>query len=329
MSDRKKCLLTGATGHVGYAILLELLSRGADVTILLRKKNQLFDGLACDTAFGDVTDPGSLAAAFRGMDTVYHVAGSVEIGKGREERTWAINFEGTKNVLRACRACGVRRLVYMSTVDALKPLPEGETMVEQTHFAPDELVGAYAKSKAAATQYLLDNHGGTEVVILHPSACTGPYDFKGSSMGEGLKMFMSGRFPVTMNFGAYNFVDVRDVAKGTVAAAEKGRDGACYILSGERVSVDGFVRIVNDIMGFGAPKITLSAGLMRAAAPMMELYYSLSGAKPLFTRYTVRKLKDNCNFSHEKATRELGYAPMGARQSLADTIAWMKENGKA
>ena len=326
MSDRKKCLLTGATGHVGYAILLELLAQGADVTLLLRKQNRMFDGFACDTAIGDVTDCASLEKAFAGMDTVYHVAGAVEIGKGREDFTWKINFEGTKNVLRACRACGVRRLVYMSTVDVFKPLPGDAVMAEQTHFDPAELTGAYAKSKAAATQYLIDNHGEVELVVLHPSACIGPYDFKGSSMGEGLKMFMSGKFPVTMNFGAYNFVDVRDVAKGAVAAAEKGRNGACYILSGELVTVDGFIRIVNDIMGFGAPKITLSHGMMRVAAPVMELYYNLSGAKPLFTRYTVRKLTDNCNFSHEKATRELGYAPMGARESLADTIAWMKEN---
>ena len=326
MSDHKKCLLTGATGHVGYAVLTELLAQGADVTILLRKKNKLFDGLACDIVFGDITDPASLENAFRGMDTVYHIAGAVEIGKGREDLTWAINFEGTKNVLRACKVCGVRRLVYMSSVDAFKPLPAGEVMAEQTRFDPDELIGAYAKSKAAATQYLLDRHGEVELVVLHPSACIGPYDFKGSSMSEGLKMFMSGKFPVTMSFGAYNFVDVRDVAKGTVAAAEKGGNGACYILSGELVTVDGFVRIVNDIMGFGAPKITLSDRLMRVAAPVMELYYNISGAKPLFTRYTVRKLKDNCNFSHAKATQELGYAPMGARESLADTIAWMKEN---
>ncbi len=326
MATRKKCLLTGATGHVGYAVLMELLAQDWDVTILLRKKNSLFDCLDCRTAFGDVTDPAALETAFAGMDVVFHVAGAVEINKGHEDRTWLVNFEGTKNVLRACKACGVRRLVYMSSVDAMKPLPAGEVMVEQTRFDPDELIGTYAKSKAAATQHLLDNHGDVEVVVLHPSACTGPYDFKGSSFGAGLKMFMSGKFPVTMSFGAYNFVDVRDVAKGTVAAAEKGRNGECYILSGELLTVDGFVRAVNDIMGFGAPKFTLTDGLMRVAAPIMELYYNLSGAMPLFTRYTVKKLKDNCNFSHEKATRELGYAPMSARESLADTIAWMKEN---
>lgn len=328
MSENKKCLLTGATGHVGYAVLMELLSQGRDTTILLRKKNRLFDGLDCGVAYGDVTDPAALENAFRGMDTVYHVAGAVEINKGHEDRTWLVNYEGTKNVLRACKACGVRRLVYMSSIDALKPLPGNELMREQTRFDPDELTGTYAKSKAAATQYLLDEHGEVELVVLHPTACTGPYDFKGSSFGEGLKMFMSGKFPVTMSFGAYNFVDVRDVAKATVAAADKGRNGECYILSGEFVTVDGFVRIVNEIMGFGAPKFTLTDGLMCVVAPVMELYYNISGATPLFTRYTVKKLKDNCNFSHEKATAELGYEPMGARESIADTIAWMKEHEK-
>ena len=113
MADAKKCVLTGATGHVGYAVLLELINQGEDVTIMIRKENKMFDGLNCARVKGDVTDYDSLVKAFAGMDTVYHVAGAVEINKGAEEMTWKVNFEGTKNVLKACKETGVRRLVYM------------------------------------------------------------------------------------------------------------------------------------------------------------------------------------------------------------------------
>ncbi|MBR1811250.1 MAG: NAD-dependent epimerase/dehydratase family protein [Clostridia bacterium] len=326
MEKKEKCILTGATGHVGYAVLMELLAQGEDVTILLRKPNALFDGLDCKVVLGDVTDYASLEAAFRGMDVVYHVAGAVEINKGKEDRTWIVNYEGTINVLKACHANKVRRLVYMSSVDALRPLPDGEVMVEQTHFDPSALIGTYAKTKAAATQYLLDNHGDTELVVLHPSACTGPYDFKGSSLGEGVRMFMSGKYPVTMTFGAYNFVDVRDVAKATRAAATRGRNGECYIISGEYMTVDAFIRTLNQINGNRAPIFSMSERFVKCIAPIMEVYYGISGATPLFTRYTIKKLKDNCNFSYEKAARDLGYAPMSAAQSLADTVAWIKEH---
>ena len=324
MAEKTKFLLTGATGHVGYALLLELIEQGEDVTIMIRKEIPLFDGLNCQHVKGDVTDYDSLVKAFEGMDTVYHVAGAVEINKGADEMTWKVNFEGTKNVLKACKACGVRRLVYMSSVDAMLPLPDNQLMVEQTSFSPDELDGTYAKTKAAATQYLLDNHDEVELVVLHPAACIGPYDFKVSSVGSMVRMVMKGGFPITMNFGAYNFVDVRDVAKGTYAAAKQGRNGECYILCGNYMSVDEFIKTLARVTGNKPPKITIGNGIVSFAAPIMEVYYNLSKTTPLFTRYSVRKLKANCNFSYEKAQKELGYNPMSVEQSLTDMVAWIK-----
>lgn len=326
MADAKKCVLTGATGHVGYAVLLELINQGEDVTIMIRKENKMFDGLNCARVKGDVTDYDSLVKAFAGMDTVYHVAGAVEINKGAEEMTWKVNFEGTKNVLRACKETGVRRLVYMSSVDAMLPLPDNQLMVEQTSFNPDELDGTYAKTKAAATQYLLDNHGDVELVVLHPSACIGPYDFKVSSVGSMVRMCMKGAFPITMTFGAYNFVDVRDVAKGTYAAAKQGRNGECYILCGDYMTVDTFIRTLCRVTGHKEPKIKIGNGIVSIAAPIMEVYYNITKTTPLFTRYSIRKLKANCNFSYAKAQKELGYQPMTVEQSLKDMVAWISEN---
>lgn len=324
--EKKKCVLTGATGHVGYALLLELLEQGEDVTITLRKEIDIFDGLACRHVKGDITDYPSLLAAFEGADTVYHVAGAVEINRGMEDMTWKINYEGTKNVLKACQECKVRRLVYMSSVDAMVPLPDNQLMVEQTSFSPDGLDGTYAKTKASATQYLLDNHGDVELVVLHPSACIGPYDFKVSSIGSMVRMMLKGSFPVTMNFGAYNFVDVRDVAKGTYAAAQRGRNGECYILCGKSVSVDEFIKTCARVIGNKPPRLVLGNGIVSVAAPIMEVYYQLSKSTPLFTRYSIRKLKANCNFSYEKAERELGYHPMDLETSVADMVSWIREN---
>lgn len=326
MAESIKCVLTGAAGHVGYAVLLELIEQGEDVTIMIRKDNKIFDGLDCKKVKGDVTDYDSLVKSFEGMDTVYHVAGAVEINKGADEMTWKVNFEGTKNVLKACKENGVRRLVYMSSVDAMYPLPDNKLMVEQTSFNPDELDGTYAKTKAAATQYLLDNHGDVEVVVLHPSACLGPYDFKVSSVGSMVRMCMKGAFPITMNFGAYNFVDVRDVAKGTYAAAKKGRNGECYLLCGDYMSVDEFIRILCRVTGHKEPKITIGNKIVSVAAPIMEVYYNITKTTPLFTRYSIRKLKANCNFSYEKAKKELGYQPISVEQSITDMVEWIKNN---
>ena len=143
----KLCVITGATGHIGYALLKELLDSGEQVRILIRKDIPLFDGLDCEKAFGDVTDPKSLEKAFEGADIVYHLAGVIDINTGDENLIWNVNVQGTKNVVEACKKCGVKRLVYASSVDAIPPLPGKQLMRELSHFEPDILDGTYAKTK--------------------------------------------------------------------------------------------------------------------------------------------------------------------------------------
>ena len=326
----KISLITGATGHIGYALLKELVDSGEKVRILIRKDVPVFDGIDCEKVYGDVTDSESLDKAFEGVDIVYHLAGVIEITPGMEDLTWRVNVNGTKNVVRACERCNVRRLVYASSVDAFPPLPDNQVMTELDHFSPKNLDGTYAKTKAIATQFVLDNvhEGNIDAVVVHPGACIGPYDFKVSSVGEMVRMFIKGNFPVSLSFGAYNFVDVRDVAKGMHAAAQKGNKGDCYILCGEMISTDGFIKAVAKACGKKAPSIKMSYGMVKPFAPLMEKYYSITKTTPLFTRYSIRKLMSNCNFSIEKARKELGYEPMSVQQSVDDMVKWIKENEK-
>ena len=137
-----KVCLTGATGHVGYAILKELQNYDdREVRILLRKDPGIFDGLKCEKVKGDITDPESLLKAFDGCDIVYHVAGCVEIKPGNEDFVYNINVNGTKNVVKACHECGVKRLVYMGSVDTYIPLPDNQKMTEVYKYDPATLEG--------------------------------------------------------------------------------------------------------------------------------------------------------------------------------------------
>jgi len=300
----KKVCLTGATGHVGYAILMELQKHeDKDVRILIRKDSPIFDGLKCEKMKGDITDYESLLKAFDGCDIVYHVAGCVEIKPGNEDFVYNVNVNGTKNVVRACRKKGVKRLVYMSSVDTYVPLPDNDVMTEVYHYDPDELEGTYAKTKAEATQIVLDANGkgGVETVICQPSACMGPYDFKVSSVGSMIRMFSRGNFPIT--------------------------GGEVYILCNKSVTVDEFIRLLGKVSGHKPPKIKLGKGIIDFAAPIMEQYYKTMNKPAIFTRYAVRKLCSNCNFSYEKAQRELGYNPRPLEQSLKETLEWIEEAG--
>ena len=114
----KISLVTGATGHIGYALLKELVDSGEKVRILIRKDSKQFDGIDCEKVYGDVTDLDALLNAFEDVDVVYHLAGIIDINADQEDMIWNVNVGGTKNVVQACEEKGVRRLIYASSVDA-------------------------------------------------------------------------------------------------------------------------------------------------------------------------------------------------------------------
>lgn len=325
--NEKLAVVTGASGHIGYALIKELEAKKERFRILIRSKNKIFDGFSCEMAFGDVTDRESLEKAFEGADTVYHLAGVIDIGTGHEELTRQVNVQGTMNVVDACKKCGVRRLVYASSVDILKSLPGNETMTEENCFNLDRVnEGIYAQTKAEATRYVLDNMDDKfEVIVVLPGACIGPYDYKVSSAGKIVRMIMRYGIPASLGFGAYNFVDVRDVAKGMIGAAEKGGAGECYLLTGEVVTADTLIHLVAEQSGKRTPRAKLPLWVVKPLAPLAEVYYKISGQAPVFTRTSIDILNRNCNFSYQKATNDFGYKPMSAKQSISDTVAWIKK----
>lgn len=320
-------VITGGKGYVGFALVKELESRGEKMRLLLRTDSPYFDGIDCEKFMGDVTNLEQLEEAFEGAETVYHVAGIVDISGTKDKQVWSVNYEGTKNVVEACKKCGVKTLIYCSSVDAIPVSDEMNVIKEVKSFDPDLLEGAYAKSKAAATQYVLDNAGdGLKVCVVHPSCCLGPYDNNNtSSVGTMLRLFLKGLFPVTLDFGGYNFVDVRDVAKGMVAAAEKGRNGECYILSGYAHTLDEFIRTLAYVCNKKAPKVKLRKSMIVKLLPEIEKVFDALKLPPLLNEYSVRKLCENCNFSCFKARTELGYNPMTLEESLRGTVEWMCE----
>lgn len=325
--QQKISVITGASGHIGYALLLNLLAKGETVRILIRRNEKKFSNLACEKVFGSVNDSQSLCKAFQGAHTVYHLAGVIDINGNQDNLVWKVNVDGVKNVVEACEKTGVKKLVYASSVDAFKPLEDDVRMSEVAHFEPEALDGTYAKTKATATNYVFEKCAqGFPAVVVYPGACIGPYDYKGSSVGQMVRMCMKGFMPVSLDFGAYNFVDVRDVAQGMYLAAQKGKPGEGYILCGERISTDKFVSEVMKACGKKPPKMKMKKGFADFVAPMMEQYYKISKKTPLFTRYSMRKLCSNCNFSIQKAQQELGYQPMSVQQSIQDMVAWIKEN---
>lgn len=323
-------VVTGATGHIGSALVRMLLERGERVRAVVLPGEDLTPlmGLDVDLFYGDVTDLPSMVRAFEDAWRVYHLAGVISIWTGRKKKVRQVNIQGTANVIEACKQNQVSRLIYTSSVHAIADPAKNESMTETDVFNPAKVRGAYAKSKAAATQLVLQAaKDGLDAVVVHPSGVIGPYEYKLSNIGQLIINYTRRKLPAYID-GGYNFVDVRDVAGGVIAAAEQGKSGECYILSGESMSVKELLECLQENTGVSLPRTKVPRVLAKIAAPFAELGYMMKKQQPLFTCYSVATLGTNPTISHQKATKELGYHPRPVRQSLGDAVNWLKSTGK-
>jgi dihydroflavonol-4-reductase len=319
-------VVTGATGHIGNVLLRELTSRGESVRVIVLPGEDIspLDGLKVEIAIGDIRDKDFLMRAFNGADTVYHLAGFISIVPGKKVLLNSINVEGTKNVVEACLKLGIKRLVYTSSIHAVKEPVNGITIDESCPYDPENVLGDYAKSKAQATIEVLKGiERGLNAIIVCPTGVIGPYDYKNSEMGTLIQNFMCKKLKMYID-GAYDFVDVRDVAHGLILACEKGQRGESYILSGQRISIKELLQVLQQITGVKAPIYKAPVRLIRALGTMITPFFRLFRTKPLFTAYSVDVLKSNSFVSSEKASRKLGYTKRPIKDSIADTVAWFK-----
>lgn len=326
-------LVTGGAGHLGTAVVRMLLESGKRVRILAMDQERHLPEGPVEVFKGDVCNPASLTPFFsnpKGQDQILiHCAGIVSISTQNTEALYRVNGEGTGHVIGQALASKVKRMVYVSSVHAIPEKPKGEVITETSDFNPDRVIGHYAKSKAIATAAVLEacRSRGLPACVVHPSGIIGPYDYGRGHTTALLTDYCSGRLTAAIN-GGYDFVDVRDVAEGILAACEKGRIGEGYILSNRYFSVQELLELLCSLTGGKRISHILPLWFLKAAAPLCEAYYQWRGTPPLFTSYSIYTLNSNGLFSHEKADRELGYQPRNMRDTLRDTLEWLVGQGR-
>ena len=323
-----KYLVTGATGFLGRAVAEELVRRKAQVHALVLHDDPYTDLLPKEvrTVIGDVCDKSSLSDFFADADSrtcVIHCAGIVSVASRPGPRLYQVNVGGTWKVLRQCMEHDVGKMVYVSSVHAIPEKPKGCIISEDCEFSPGLVDGDYAKSKAAATELVFDAaERGLNASIVFPSGIIGPGDLQGGSFTSMAKSFLSGKLPFAVR-GGYDFVDVRDVARGILACSESGEPGKGYILSGCYVTIRRMLQLVGKAAKLKYRSICLPLGLARLAAPYYERR-SLRERKPLFfTPYSVSVLASNGQFSHATASERFAYQPRPIEETLGDMTAWL------
>lgn len=325
-------LITGGAGYLGNTLVRELLKEKKKIRILVFPGEKNIPQGDIEVFYGDVLKPQTMEAFFENDEKkdliVIHTAGIVSIASKYQQKIYDVNVIGTKNIIALCQAHRVKKMIYISSVHAIPEKKKGQTITEVTAFDPDAVVGLYAKTKAEATNLVLEAaKKGLDARIVHPSGICGPFDEGRGYLTTLVIHYYTGKLTAALN-GGYDFVDVRDVAKGIILCLEKGKKGETYILSNRYFSIKEMLKMLHQITGKKEVKRILPAWFIRLMAPLAERYYRIIRQPPLFTAYSIYTLNSNAIFSHEKATRELGYQTRAMTETLNDTIDWLKANGR-
>ncbi|MBT7944018.1 MAG: NAD-dependent epimerase/dehydratase family protein [Alphaproteobacteria bacterium] len=324
-------LVTGATGFVGSAVVRKLLARGHAVRVLARPASDRanLEDLDVDIAEGDLLDAATLTPALKGCDGLFHVAADYRLWAPDPAPMFRANVDATRTLLLAAGDCGVKRIVYTSSVAVLGNLPGDGVSDEETPVTFEDMIGPYKQSKflaEAEVRGLIEDQG-LAVVIVNPSTPIGPRDIKPTPTGRMIVEAASGRMPAYVDTGL-NVVHVDDVAEGHLLAFEKGVVGQRYILGGENMSLKEILVMVADITGGKPPLARIPHGAILPFAYLAETWARVTGGtEPFATVDGLRMAKKKMFFSHAKAARELGHAPRPAEMALRDAVGWFRDHG--
>jgi dihydroflavonol-4-reductase len=323
-----KALVTGGSGFIGSRLAAALAERGAEVRVLCRTGSRLeaLAGLPVRVVVGDVLDGESLRRAAAGCDVVFHAAAISSYWRTTGAEVYRVNVDGTRNVLTACRAAGVSRVVYTSSVAAVGVPPEGTVATEECPFDAFSAGWPYADSKRRAEDEVRRAvAGGQWAVIVNPAAVVGAGDhnlISGSLIVESARR----RIPACPP-GGLCLADVDAVAEGHLRAAEEGRPGERYILGGENLTYREMTAIIARIAQRPPPRRTIPPWALEPFATAVDAYNRISGRTPTLNGIQVRQSGRHLYYDSGKAVRELAYPIMPFAGAAEKAYGWYRDHG--
>jgi dihydroflavonol-4-reductase len=324
-------LVTGATGFVGAHVVRALLDEGESVRCLVRSASRRDNLTELDVELveGDLRDRSSLERAVSGCRRVFHCAADYRLFARVPGELYASNVDGTRNVLEAAGEAGVERVVYTSSVGALGLQSDGTAADESTPVSVDRMIGHYKRSKFLAERAAEEVAAkGVPVVIVNPSTPVGELDIKPTPTGQMIVDFLNRRIPAYVDTGL-NLVDVRDVARGHLLAAERGRIGEKYILGHRNLSLREILELLSALTGLPAPRLRLPHLLPLVAAAIDTGAARMLGRDPRIALEGVRMSRYRMFFSSAKAIAELGLPQSPVETALERAADWFRAHGYA
>ncbi len=317
-------IVTGASGHVGAALVRELLARGRAVKAVDLAPGRALQGLDVEVFTGDIRDADFLRTAFAEGDHLFHLASVISTSGDKGGLVPSVNVDGARNVATVARERGVARMVHTSSIHAYDIDTHGAPITEESPLAIGRSDSAYNISKAAGQRAVRARGAAApDAVVINPCGVIGPYDYKASRMGKFFRSVSQGKRE-RVGPNGFNWVDVRDVVSGALLAEEKGRTGQSYILGGHWNTNLHLSKIAAVCAGTTVPDAPIPMWFLEAlhmGAPLLKLF----GQRPPVTKEALDALKANPDMRHDKAASELGYAPRPVEVTIQAIMDWLRD----
>jgi dihydroflavonol-4-reductase len=320
-------LVTGGGGFIGSHLVNQLLEKGETVKVLELPDVRLPPGV--EVIRGSVCDSGAVSNALKGVQRLYHLAANPNLWAKDKREFQHVNFEGTRTVLHEATKCNLEKIVYTSTESILTGSTNMDVQVDaEVQRLVKEMPGPYCRSKFLAEQEAFKAaYNGLPVVIVAPTLPIGPGDNRLTPPTRMILDFINGTTPAYLNCGL-NLVDVRDVARGHILAAEHGRAGERYILGNENLYLSDLLIKIEEITGHVMPKIQVPYWVALSAGACSEFISDfIKHRPPVAPMNGVRLTRRPMFFNCDKAVHELGFSQNAIKDALADGIKWMNNKG--
>lgn len=323
-----KVLVTGATGFIGSAITRELIKEGQEIKVLIRKSSNTrnIDELDVEKVYGDIRDYDSMKRAMEGCGTLYLTAAYFAHWAPNPKQLYEVNVGGTRASLKAAFDVGIEKVVYTSTNNAIAasgPVPADEEKAFNYWESRDH----YSMSK-----YIAENEArifitrGLPVVIVNPTLVIGINDIKPTPSGQMIIDVVNQKMPGYID-GGINIIDVEDVARGHILAAQKGRVGERYLLGNNNITVYDYLKLIADTAGVRPPALKLPYQLALALGYLFELGAFITRKPPIITASEVRIGKMTEWYDCSTAVNELGLPQTPIDVTIGKALNWFKDNG--
>lgn len=311
-------VVTGGTGVVGRALLKHLLNGKSAIRALVRDSaTSVPEGV--EPALGDVLAYPSLEKAFQGAELVFHVAGVNRMCVPDPAEMYRVNVDGTRNVLKAAAAAGVRRVVYTSSAATI-----GEasgTVGNEDSIHRERFYSHYERSKHQAEHVVLHEAGDVEVVVVNPSSVQGPG--RASGTGKLLLDLIAGRLATVVDT-RISIVDIDDCARGHILAGSRGLPGRRYILNSFSMTIQEAVGLLASVVDRPLKVKYLPAPVALVGGTLIGGVYRLIGRQAPVCREMIRTLIHGHVYDGSRAARELGLSYTPPTETLTRLISWAR-----